>query len=75
MITIVSIVLTVLFVVLYTISIVQRVRANRATVTMQKDIAAIRALLEQRPTRPLTPEPTLLAQQEQAPPAVIRDES
>lgn len=41
-------VLSGLFMLLYIVSLVQRFRADRAMIGMHKDIAAIRALLEQR---------------------------
>lgn len=58
-----------LFIVLYIINLIQRMRADRAMIAMQKDIAAIKALLERQvpqPTRPnetaVQPEPTAAAQ-------------
>lgn len=47
-ITTISVVLGGLFLVLYIISLIQRVRADRAMIAMRKDIAAIRVLLEQQ---------------------------
>ena len=44
-ITIISVVLGGLFAVLYVINTIQRIRADRATIAMHKDIAAIKELL------------------------------
>lgn len=63
-------VLSVLFVVLYIVSLVQRFRADRAMIAMRKDIAAIRAIAEQSGSSPRTPTPKLAAEQ-----AATRDES
>lgn len=46
-ITILSVVLGGLFLILYVINVIQRMRADRAMIAMHKDIAAIRTLLEQ----------------------------
>ena len=51
-ITIASLVLGVLFVVLYVVNIVQRMRADRSMIAMHKDIAAIKVLLEQQLASP-----------------------
>ena len=39
-----------LFIALYIINLIQRIRADRAMIAMQKDIAAIKALLEKSQT-------------------------
>lgn len=54
MITIVSVVLGGLFMALYIFGLVQRARADRAMIAMNKDIAAIKALLEQQVQAPAT---------------------
>lgn len=46
-ITIASIVLGLLFIVLYAANLIHRIRADHAMIAMQKDIAAIKQLLEQ----------------------------
>ncbi len=51
-ITIASLVLGVLFVILYVVNIVQRMRADRSMIAMHKDIAAIKLLLEQQIATP-----------------------
>lgn len=50
-ITIVSTIIGVIFIVLYVINLIQRIRADRAMIAMHKDIAAIKALLEQQTGR------------------------
>lgn len=62
-------VLSVLFIVLYIVNLVQRWRADRALIAMRKDIAAIRATIEQRGApAPAAPTPPRVE-------TLIRDES
>lgn len=73
-----SLVIGALFVVLYIINLVQRIRADRAMIAMQKDIAAIKALLieqvqatainQVQSDSPLTPAPS----QSEQPEPIIR---
>lgn len=51
-ITIASLVLGILFMILYIVNIVQRMRADRSMIAMHKDIAAIKVLLEQQLVAP-----------------------
>lgn len=46
--TIASVVIGVIFLVLYIVTVAQRMRADRAMVAMRQDIAAIKSLLEQQ---------------------------
>lgn len=62
-------ILSVLFIVLYIVNLVQRWRADRALIAMRKDIAAIRATIEQRGApAPAAPAPPRVE-------TLIRDES
>lgn len=55
-ITVVSVIIGGLFVVLYAINVIQRIRADRAMIAMHKDIAAIKEIIEKQVTQP-TPHP------------------
>ena len=68
-ITTVSVIIGVLFLVLYVINLVQRMRADRAMIAMHKDIAAIRMMLESRQPQATTHDASVESQ------APIRDES
>lgn len=75
-IALISIIIGGLFFVLYLINIIQRMRANRSTIAMHKDIAAIRAILEKQAN---SPTPSVITEEQKPEPvpvqAPIRDES